>query len=146
MENVSSQFRSQLPVPQTLGGWCVYMDSLSCKFLEMFLGNDGGELTQQIFMHITHEADTILAPSGLLEPELEDSYRDIHLCPVLKAPWNTPEGQVAISVVMRIDKAMGWGPQVCMVRRNVIEKLMLQQRAEWGASLRRILSSSAFKI
>ena len=60
---------------------------LFCKFLEMFLGNDGGELTQQIFMHITHEADTILAPSGLLEPELEDSYRDVHLCPVLrKAP------------------------------------------------------------
>ena len=83
--------RFQLPSPETLGGWCVYTDSLFCKFLEMFLGNDGGELTQQIFMHITHEADTILAPSGLLEPESEDYYRDVHLCPVLrKAPQKRP--------------------------------------------------------
>ena len=47
------------------------MNSLFCKLLEMFLRN---ELTQQIFMSVTHEADMILAPSRLLEPELEDSY------------------------------------------------------------------------
>ena len=76
--------RFRLPSPETLGGWCVYMDSLFCKFLEMFLGNDRGELTQQIFMRITHEADTILAPSGLLEPEPGDSYGDVHLRPVLR--------------------------------------------------------------
>ena len=131
----------RLPSPEPLGGWCVYMDSLFCKFLEMFLGNDRGELTQQIFMRIDHEADMILAPSGLLEPEPGDSYGDVHLCPVLrKATEKCPRRAGDAKCCDENWQGRGVGPRVCSVRRNAVEKLMLQQRSEWGASLRKTLS------
>ena len=105
----------------------VRFHSLFCKFLEMFLGNDGGELTQQIFMHITHEADTILAPSRLLEPESEYSYRDVHLCPMLrKAPQKHLRRAGGDKCCDENGQGRGLGPQVCTVRRNVVEELMVQ--------------------
>lgn len=69
---------------------------------------------------------TLIWGSAIAGQSVEALMRWFHHVPAEK-PGNT---ECVAGMLMRIDKAMGWGPQVCMVRRNVIEKLMLQQRAE----------------